>query len=190
VRRRRGEVLEVGASFLGALTVDGLDPDQGAMTLTAARLSSRTTHLVAGTELAAADLRGRDVDVSLGLVQTAQAQKAIALRHPVEHPGDRLRGGLVRFGTVASVSFRLLVGVCLFPWLLLLEGLMVGSLQAGVDRLLAIRGLILRLLLALLDRLDQLVARQHPVTGHPQRSRALVKVGEMLVLQGHRAPQC
>jgi hypothetical protein len=66
----------------------------------------------------------------------------------------------------------------------------VRPLQAGVDRLLAIRGLIPSPLLALLDGLDQLVARQHSVPRHAQHSRALVKVGEMLVLQGHRAPQC
>ena len=133
--RRRGQVLEVASLLLRALPVDRLDPDQGAVALAAARRPRRAAHLVAGPQLAAADLRGGDVDVALGLVQAAQPQEAVALRHPVEHPGDRLGLRLLSSARPPARSPPL-VGLLLGPLL----RLAVRPLEARVDRLLAAAG--------------------------------------------------
>src|SRR5437773_31557 len=75
------------------------------MALAAAGRARGPGHLVAGAELAASDLGGRDVDVALRLVQAAQPQEPIALRHPVEDTGDRLRFGLfLRLGPVRPIA--------------------------------------------------------------------------------------
>ena len=74
----------------GTLAVD-------ALTRTSARCRSPRrgclagpADLVAGTQLAAADLRGGDIHVALGLAHPAQPQEAVSLRHPVEHARDLL----------------------------------------------------------------------------------------------------
>jgi hypothetical protein len=90
VRWGRGEVLEVRALLLRALPVDGLDADESAVALAAPRLPGRAGDAIAGAELAAPDLRRRDVDVPLRLAHAAQPQEAVALRYAVEHAGDLL----------------------------------------------------------------------------------------------------
>ena len=151
VRRRRRQVLEVAPLLLRALAVHRLDPDQGAMALAAARRARRAGDLVAGAQLAAADLRGGDVDVALGLVQAAQAQEAVALRHPVEDAGDRLglgsrppRSGLAPASSASSTGP--LLRLAARP----LEARRRPASSRAAPSLLGSP--------ALLDRLDQLVA--------------------------------
>ena len=62
----RGQLVEVRAASPGQrlVAVDRVDVDERAVALAAARLARRPGDLVAGAQLAAADLRGRDVDVA------------------------------------------------------------------------------------------------------------------------------
>src|SRR5215207_725338 len=66
------------------------------MALVAARAAGRTAHLVAGAQLAAADLGRRDIDVLARLAAGIHAHEAAAVGQHVEHTGrDRLVGDLV-----------------------------------------------------------------------------------------------
>src|SRR5262245_23116816 len=56
VRRRRREILEMAALVLGALAVDGLDPDERAVALAPPRLPGRARDLVTRPKLAPTDL--------------------------------------------------------------------------------------------------------------------------------------
>jgi hypothetical protein len=106
-RRRRGQplgredgrqVAEPGALLrrLGIGAVDRLHPDQRGVALVAAWGPHRAAQLVAGAQLAAADLGRRDVDVVARLAGGVEAQEAGAVREHVEHArGDLLVGDLV-----------------------------------------------------------------------------------------------
>ena len=66
------------------------------MPLVAPRAPRRAAHLVAGAQLAAADLGGRDVDVAARLPARVDAHEAAAVGEHVEHArGDLLVGDLV-----------------------------------------------------------------------------------------------
>ena len=95
----------MGALILGAPPVDRGDPDQRPVALTTARLPGRAVTLIAGAELAALDLRGRDVDVPLGR-SAGQPQEAVTLWHPVEDAGDPSVSETAGSGSSGS-SFRL-----------------------------------------------------------------------------------
>ena len=125
-------------------------------------------------------------------MQPAQSQKAVALRHAVEDPGDRLRLRI-------RLSLTLRLGLPLRLGLLhafVLVRLAARPLESGIDGLRAASGPLSAWLLpliraaAFLDRLDQIVPRQHAVTRNPELPGALVEEGEMFVPKSHQAPQC
>ena len=151
------------ALTLRALAVHHLDPDERAVALAAARLPGGAAHLVARAELAAADLRCRHVDVSLRLAHPAEAQEAVALRHPVEHASDLFGLGFVHLWLLGfgSLGFRLL------------------SLGGRGFRFLGLGDLSFGLLGPALERLDQLVAGQHAVPRNAELTGSLVQVCQM-----------
>ena len=77
-RQRARQVVEVRAlgDLVGRAAVDRVDPDQRRVALRAARLAHRPADRVAGDELAAAHLRGGDVDVVVGRLRRREAHEA------------------------------------------------------------------------------------------------------------------
>ena len=74
LRQDRRQLVELGAiGGLRLAAVDPIDVDQRAVALAAARRARRPGDLVAGSQLAAADLRGRDVDVVGARLQPVRA---------------------------------------------------------------------------------------------------------------------
>ena len=207
MRRRGRQVLELHALALRLLAVDRRDADQGAVALAAARRPRRAGDLVAGAQLAAADLGGGDVDVALGGAQPAQAQEAVALGHPVEDAGDLLGLRLVArsppraprrtprpLGSSRSARLAPRPRSSLPASALRARRSPLRERRRAGRTLLAIglAGLGGRSALALraLDRLDQLVARQHAGSAGTPSSRARsVQVRQVFVPEGHRAPQ-
>ena len=151
-----------------------LDPDERAVALAPARLPGGAAHLVARTQLAAADLRGGDVDVALRLAHAAQPQEAVALRHPVEHAGDLLGLGLGLRAPPPALPAQTSPPRRRRPARASARAWGASASSGGVP------------FSTSLDRLDQLVASQHPVARHAELARPLVQVGQMFVLEGHR----
>ena len=79
------------SSSLGFSAVDLIDVDERAVALAATRLARRPGDLVAGAQLAAADLRSGDVDVAVGGLEAGEAEEAVTLGQHVEDAGDGLR---------------------------------------------------------------------------------------------------
>ncbi len=170
------------------------------MPLASAGGAGRAADLVAGPQLAAADLGGADVDVALVGAEALEPQESIALRHSVEHAGDilGLDLGVVLAFPLALVIVRLLRGGLVIPIAIALPSpgtaaaatapaaaasapglLALGrlvALGAGLVRL-GVLGPARVVALGLLDRLDQLLAREHAETGHAELLRPPVKVG-------------
>ena len=181
------------------LSVDGVDVDEGAVALAAARVACRPGDLVAGAQLAPPHLGGGDVDVALGRGEPLEAQEAIALTGQLEHPGDVL-GRQVLVGLLDVVDgvvedLRLehdhLVGIGVGVGLVCRGGVgLLGGRSLGARRP---RGGLARgspssppaaaaRLLGRLGRLgtellDQFLAAQQPVAGDAGRGGALVKLG-------------
>ena len=113
------------------------------MALAAARRARRPGDLVAGAQLAAADLGGRDVDVVGVRLEPVQPQEPVALRRDLEDPGDLLGGRLLeplalalrlapfRLGAPARLGLRLALGL---GWLRLGLGLRLGGRRLAGDR--------------------------------------------------------
>src|SRR6185437_308286 len=88
-RIERGEVVEedLVAGLFGGLEVDGLDLGQGEVLLALVRRADLARAGVAGAQIEAADLRGRDVDVvgAGKIVVVGRAQEAVAVGEDFEH---------------------------------------------------------------------------------------------------------
>ena len=199
-RGNRGQLLEAGAPLLsGLLAVYPLHAHQRRVTLAATGLASRTLDLVAGTQLAAADLRGGDVDVVGVGLQAAQPQEAVPGRDHVEDAAHRLSSGLLLLllapplpGGGPLVLRLFILGL----FVLLFIGRGLNFLVCLAIGLLGDRALVLRLLggrFAVISGhqlRNQLVAAHAAKAGHAQLRGACVQLGEVLRFElgrGHRA---
>ncbi len=93
-----------------------VDVNERAVALAAARLARRAADLVAGAQLAAAHLRGGDIDVAIGLSEAAEAQEAVALAGHLEDAANligcrRIAALVALLGTAGAKLDRRLVGV-------------------------------------------------------------------------------
>src|SRR5205814_1666827 len=74
--------------LVGGRAVDRVDTDERGVALRAARTAHGPGHPIAGDQLAAADLRGGDVDVVVGALALAKAQEARAVAQQLDDPLD------------------------------------------------------------------------------------------------------
>ena len=100
LRIKRSQVIEedLVAGFLGRLKVDGVDFDQRKVTLAFLGRADLAADGVAGAQIEAADLRGRDVDVvgTRQVVVFRRAQKAEAVGQAFEHAFREDQAALLR----------------------------------------------------------------------------------------------
>ena len=88
--------------------------DQGTVAFTAARRARRPGNIVAGAQLAAADLGSGDIDVIGVRLEPVQTQKPVALRGDLERSGHLLGG---RWLELLALARRLRLGLGLRPGL-------------------------------------------------------------------------
>jgi hypothetical protein len=93
------------ADLVGRLAVDRVDADERREALGAPRPAQRARHAVARHELAALDLRGRDVDVVVALLGRREAQEAGAVGQQLD---DALDGALATAATAVGGRRRLI----------------------------------------------------------------------------------